>query len=246
MAFAVGRPLTVIEALWAQHHIHLSDPPGGEPFGVERPRNAETSDDRPVTLCAIGDSMVAGCGTDDQSEGLIPCIARELASSCGRSIQWQAHGKLGATMRRVRYRMIPEVSERCDILLLCAGSNDIMAGRTLDEWREDLAASLDEAVGLSDCILVLSPGQMQNETSLGRTLRGELLRQMDAQAEVSQEVCIAHGARYVNMIHRDVKADLPDFYSTDHFHPSAVAYRRMAASMVELLGSDFARQVSSM
>ncbi|MDF7663733.1 GDSL-type esterase/lipase family protein [Bifidobacterium sp. ESL0763] len=238
MTLGIGTPVASIEALWAKHTVHLAQAPAGDPFGVKPGRGGDDGESAPITMCAIGDSMVAGCGTRDQSEGFVPDIAEGLARRLGRDVHWRAYGKLGATMRRVRYRLIPEArktGKRYDLLVLCAGSNDIMANRTLDEWRDDLAAVLDEARPLGERIVVLSPGQMQHEPSLGRALRRALEHEMDAQAAVSQEVCRAHGATYVNMIHEDVHAGDPDFFSPDHFHPGVVGYRHMADGVVERL-----------
>ncbi|WEV68482.1 GDSL-type esterase/lipase family protein [Bifidobacterium sp. ESL0775] len=245
MTLGIGTPIATIQALWAKHTIHLADPPEGEPFGVRKFDQSMSNDVKPLTICAIGDSMVAACGTQNQQEGLIPDIAEGFAHKFRRDVSWEAHGKLGATMRRVRYRLLPEVlksGKTFDILLLCAGSNDIMANRTLDEWRADLSVVLDEAKPLSDHIVVLSPGQMQHEPSLGKALRRALEREMDEQAAVSKEVCAEHGATYVDMIHENVHADAPDFFSPDHFHPSAQGYQYMVDGVIAKLGPAFVQQ----
>ncbi|KFI46666.1 Lysophospholipase L1 [Bifidobacterium bohemicum] len=246
MTIGIGTPVATIEALWAKHTIHLADEPSGQRSGLVSPPAdsgayanvgaALDSDARaPLRLCAIGDSMVAGCGTPDQRDGLIPAIASGMAEVTGWDVQWQAHGKLGATMRRLRYRILPEVlqsGERFDFLLVCAGSNDIMANRSLSEWRDDLEAVLVAAQPIAERIFVLSPGQMQHEPSLGRVLRRVLEREMDAQAAVSNDVCVKHGAVYINLIHDDVHASDPGFFSPDHFHPSPVGYGFIAQNVV--------------
>ncbi|WEV41401.1 GDSL-type esterase/lipase family protein [Bifidobacterium sp. ESL0682] len=260
MTLGIGTPVATLEALWAKHTIHLAEAPGGEPSGIKKFKAADVekhseqpsaSDPsvpdaaKPLTVCAIGDSMIAGCGTQDQQEGLVPDIAEGFARAFRRDVAWEAHGKLGATMRRVRYRLLPEVlktGKTFDILVLCAGSNDIMANRTLDEWRDDLGSVLEEAKPLSDHIVVLSPGQMQHEPSLGRALRRALEREMDEQAAVSKKVCAEYHATYVDMIHENVHADAPDFFSPDHFHPSAQGYQYMVDGVIAKLGSAFVQQ----
>lgn len=242
MTLGIKTPIATIEALWAKHTIHLSEAPQGEPFGIVQAGPSCIDGVPPLRLCAVGDSMVAGCGTQNQQEGLIPDLAQGFVQEFRRDVAWQAHGKLGATMRRVRYRLLPEILKldtKFDILIICAGSNDIMANRTLNEWRDDLAAVLDEAKPLSDHIVVLSPGQMQHEPSLGRSLRRALEREMDEQAAVSKQVCAEHDATYVDMIHENVHVDAPDFFSADHFHPSAQGYRYMVKGVIAKLGPDF-------
>ncbi|MDF7664965.1 SGNH/GDSL hydrolase family protein [Bifidobacterium sp. ESL0745] len=245
MTLGIKTPVATIEAIWAKHTIHLAEPPAGEPSGIKKFEGSGAEAASALTLCAVGDSMVAGCGTQDQQEGLIPDIAEGFAKEFRRDVAWQALGKLGATMRRVRYRLLPEVlklDKKFDILIICAGSNDIMANRTLEEWRDDLAAVLEEAKPLSNHIVVLSPGQMQHEPSLGRALRRALEREMDGQAAVSKEVCSEHHATYVDMIHENVHADAPDFFSPDHFHPSAQGYQYMVDGVIAKLGVSFTQQ----
>ncbi len=58
---------------------------------------------------------------------------------------WRTVGKLGATARRVRYRMIGDINDRPDVLIVCVGGNDMLAGRSVREWAAGLAPVLDAA-----------------------------------------------------------------------------------------------------
>lgn len=72
-------------------------------------------------------------GVDGQSKGIMPLLAaRRQAYPVGR---WHRRtvGKLGATARRVRYRMIGDINDRPDVLIVCVGSNDMLAGRSVRE-----------------------------------------------------------------------------------------------------------------
>lgn len=226
------RARVLAEAWWAKHHVHLAAEPAGERSGVVGPL---ASDRSPLSLVAVGDSMVAGCGVDDQKDGFIPAIAQEIAGALGRQVQWRTYGKLGATMRRVRYRLLPEVDDSPDLLIVCAGSNDIMAQRSIDEWKTDLAAVLDEAQPLTDNIVVFSSGQLYNSPLLGPALREFLEGQIDAQTRASREICAERGVFFLDMTHEDVRSDTDEFYASDHFHPGAFGYRYMAGRTVELL-----------
>ncbi|MBB2954737.1 lysophospholipase L1-like esterase [Bifidobacterium commune] len=247
MTLGFANPVAALEAIWAKRTVNLAEPPVGEPSGTETFTGDDTGKATrlpALTMCTVGDSMVAGCGTDDQQEGLVPNLAKGFAQSLKRDVKWEAHGKLGATMRRVRYRMLPELlstGNRYDFFMICAGSNDIMANRTLDEWRDDLSGVLEQSQLLSDYVVVLGPGQMQHEPSLGRVLRRALEHEMDEQALESQRVCDEYNVSYVNMVHEDVHADEPGFFSFDRFHPSAEGYRYMAQGVVAKLGTSFMR-----
>ncbi|WP_340508625.1 hypothetical protein [Bifidobacterium longum] len=58
---------------------------------------------------------------------------------------WRTVGKLDATARRVRYRMIGDINDRPDVLIVCVGGNDMLAGRSVREWAAGLAPVLDAA-----------------------------------------------------------------------------------------------------
>lgn len=71
------------------------------------------------------------------------CRARRKRT--GRPVAWRTVGKLGATARRVRYRMIGDINDRPDVLIVCVGGNDMLAGRSVREWAAGLAPVLDAA-----------------------------------------------------------------------------------------------------
>lgn len=67
-------------------------------------------------------------------------VERHHAAACrarrkrtGRPVAWRTVGKLGATARRVHYRMIGDINDRPDVLIVCVGSNDMLAGRSVRE-----------------------------------------------------------------------------------------------------------------
>ena len=231
------RPITLAEGWWAQHHVHLLPEPAGERQGLVNPEDFSSDQApsaTPITLTVAGDSMVGGCGVEAQSQGFVPRIARHLANRTGRPVQWHAYGKLGATMRRVRFRQLPEIKHHSDLLILCAGSNDVMAGRTADEWKADLTAAIEEARPLADRLVVLGPGQTFNSPALHRlaALRAYLLQTTDAQIALSESICKQENVTYFEMAHEPFPAEL---WASDGFHPNADGYELMATKLVNQL-----------
>ena len=84
-------------------------------------------------------------GVDGQSKGIMPLLAARVAKRTGRPVAWRTVGKLGATARRVRYRMIGDINDRPDVLIVCVGGNDMLAGRSVREWAAGLEPVLDAA-----------------------------------------------------------------------------------------------------
>lgn len=225
--------LTLAQAWWAQHTIHLDPEPTGERSGSVTIDGAEG---RSLRFVAVGDSMIAGCGVDDQSEGFTPALAKCFSHTLNRSVDWEAHGRLGATMRRVRYRLMPEIEGQTDLMVVCAGSNDLMARRTLAEWKADLSATLDEAKTICDNIVVFSAAQLYRSPSLGAELRKVIGRMTEEQTAASKAICEEKHVEYLDMTHEDVHADLDSFYAHDRFHPGRYGYEYMAQRVDELLG----------
>lgn len=230
------------EAGWAKKHVKLAHEPEGDRFGTVCAPEADPGA-TPITMLAVGDSMVAGCGTSHQSKGLIPQEAYFLSKETKHPVQWRTDAKLGATIRRVKYRQLAKLdgqdpSPLYDIITICAGSNDIMARRKPSDWGEGLADAIDIAKRYARAVDVMSCGQLYTIPSLGKALREELERQCDAQAEVSLDVCTRHGAHYINLVHEELGCDHSWFWCGDQFHPNAEGYERLARACVETMARE--------
>ncbi|WP_273167760.1 GDSL-type esterase/lipase family protein [Actinomyces israelii] len=229
------RSLAVAEAALARRTVRLAPEPPGEREGVVTPdgttapagSGAVRGSSAPLRLAAVGDSLVAGSGVQAQDQALVPRIARLVAAGAGRDVEWVTHARLGATMRRVRYRFLPEVDD-ADVLFVCAGSNDLMARRSLQEWTDDLAAVLDGAARRGRHVVACSAGQLYRSPALMATLRSVLREWTDAQTEASAAVCAERGVPFVDVAHCGLK---DGFWADDGFHPSAAGYE-MAAGMI--------------
>lgn len=237
------RPLAIVEAAIARRTVRLAPEPPGEragviaPDGAAAPAASATVRDcgTPLRLVAVGDSLVAGCGVAAQDRALVPRIARILAAATGRDVQWSTHARLGATMRRVRYRFLPEV-DGADLLLVCAGSNDLMARRGPAEWTEDLSAVLDDAARRSRYVVACSAGQLYRSPALMPTLRSVLREWTDIQTDASVAVCAERGVPFVDVAH----CDLPEgFWADDGFHPGAIGYEMAAAMLARPMLAQF-------
>jgi len=223
------RPIVMAEALWARDHVKLApEPPGARDGIVTAADQDRLLPRKALRLVAVGDSLVAGCGTADQADSLTPRIAARLSNNTERPVAWETHAKLGATMRRVRHRLLPEMSGHADVLFLSAGSNDILAGRNAKEWASELDAVLAMAEERATRTVLCSAGQLHNAPKLPRALRRELGRRMDEQTAISRELCASRGVTYIDVTHVPL---VDGFWASDGFHPGPRGYE-MAAELV--------------
>jgi len=98
----------------------------------------------PVTLVALGDSLTAGYGLDDQADGLVPQLEGWLTAR-GLDVVVQNAGVSGDTtaggLARVGWALGPEA----DALMVTLGGNDLLRGIDPAESRRNLEAILKEA-----------------------------------------------------------------------------------------------------
>lgn len=215
------------QALWASKTIKLAPEPPGDRFGTV---GGQPSD--PLSLVAVGDSLIAGSGTDHQSRTLTPFIASRVSARSGRPVSWQTHAQLGATLRRVRYRFLPETPEDLDLLVVCAGTNDVLARRSIPEWEEDLEGTLDAAQDKAKRVLLLSSGQPHHSPALPSTLKKVLARSVAEQTEASRPISDRRGVPFLDMTNIEVPGD---FWASDGFHPSQAGYDFAAELIADLL-----------
>ncbi|UED86232.1 hypothetical protein K4G22_20220 [Streptomyces profundus] len=83
-----------------------------------------------LRLGVLGESTAAGCGVDSHADGFPGCLARELAARTKRPVAWEVVGLHGATARRVRHRLLPQLEGRFDTVVLLAGVNDVLSRRS--------------------------------------------------------------------------------------------------------------------
>ena len=229
----VRKTLLLSQALWAKYTLRLAPEAPGKRHGIVSPSSfVPEASARPLRLVAIGDSLVAGSGVENQNLALTPRIARKIADAVNRPVQWETRAKLGSTMRRVRYRFLPEVTGRTDILFICAGSNDVMARRSKEEWLDDLRAVIEQARTRADHVIVCSSGQPHHSPKLPAMLRRELVRRIDWQTEASLRICREYGVDFVDVAHAEL---VSDFWATDGFHPSASGYEQASGLVVQAM-----------
>lgn len=98
----------------------------------------------PVRLVALGDSLTAGYGLEDQADGLVPQLQAWLQAK-GADVVVQNAGVSGDTTAGGLARLDWALGPDTDALMVTLGGNDLLRGLDPAEARRNLDAILQEA-----------------------------------------------------------------------------------------------------
>lgn len=109
----------------------------------------------PVTIVALGDSLTAGYGLEDQATGLVPQLEAWLKAR-GHDVVIQNAGVSGDTtaggLARVGWALGPET----DALIVTLGGNDLLRGLDPASSRANLEGILKEAAARNLPVLLVA------------------------------------------------------------------------------------------
>ena len=188
-------------------------------------RGAEEGSD-PIRLLVLGDSTAAGVGVDSMDEALPGHLARAIRRYTDRGVSWRAVGENGATTRDIVTDFLDEaLSEPADLVFLTIGANDAIHARTTVAFRRDLRRLLTAlSTAMPDALILLSSLPVFGLFPIfPEPLRTTLFRHSRNLERVARSL-IARDQRWM-MLRNDPPPYGRDFFSTDHFHPSAAGYR---------------------
>ncbi len=98
----------------------------------------------PVTLVALGDSLTAGYGLEDQADGLVPQLQGWLQAR-GHDVVIQNAGVSGDTTAGGLARLDWALGPETDALMVILGGNDMLRGLDPAEAKRNLDAILTAA-----------------------------------------------------------------------------------------------------
>ncbi|GIE76554.1 hypothetical protein Aph02nite_25040 [Actinoplanes philippinensis] len=219
-------PVVAAQAMWKRRRTVSIPSAEGPATGVVpgmTPRH-------PLRVVILGDSLAAGYGVHTHDEGFGGSLARDLVERTGRTVEWTAVGQYGATARRIRYRLLPQIPDKADIVVIVGGANDVLGGRQPHEWGEDLAAVADESSRRAGRVMVAGIPPFEHLPCMPRTLGRHLAARAVALDEVSQRVCDERPAA-TWVPGKLLLPFVPAYFSPDGFHPSSLGYRRWSAAV---------------
>lgn len=220
--------VALAQGLWFRRRIEVLPPAAGPVTG----RTGATIGATVLRLGILGESTAAGCGVDAHERAFAGALAHRLSVG-GQPVEWRVAGELGATARRIRYRLLPQLLGDFDLVVVLAGANDVLARRSPEQWGDDLAAIVNDLSGRSGLVMVTGIPPFTAFPSLPSTLTRYLAargRELDA---VSRQVCDG-------VANAEFVASAPDlvgdgFFARDGFHPGERGYSRWAELVADAL-----------
>lgn len=190
----------------------------------------------PLRMLVLGESTVAGTGAPTHALALTGQLAVGLSVRRHRAVAWEAQGANGATLQRIGSEVLDLVRyPDPDIVVLVAGANDAMAGRTTAHWGRDLRGILSGFLdpGRGREIVVAGVPPFRYFPALEAPLNEFLERRAKRLDAVSARVCAELGVAFVSF------ADDPPlgeaFFASDRFHPSVAGYGHWASFLLDAL-----------
>ncbi|MFE2560899.1 SGNH/GDSL hydrolase family protein [Streptomyces sp. NPDC059352] len=224
-------PVVAAQAVYVRLTTETLPPAGGPDSGTAGGTAGAAADAAagagPLRIAVVGESTAAGCGVERHEDGFTGQFARELSARTGRPVDWSVLGRYGATARRIRYRLVPELDTGLHVAALLAGVNDVLTRRSSQDWGDDLAAVVGELAQRADQVLVTGIPPFGEFPSIPKTLGRYLGERAAVLDEVAQRVCSeVQGVTWIPSA--NVLPMGPDFFARDRFHPSAQGYREWA------------------
>lgn len=220
-------PVAVVQGMWLRRAMKPAPPATGPTRGT-----AGTPSSPPLRIAVVGDSTAAGCGVGRHADGFAGCLAREITERTQWPVQWQVAGQFGATARRIRYRLLPQLGDDHNVAVLLAGANDVMSRRSPAQWHADLSAIVDGLTERADYIVVAGIPPFALIPAIPASLGHYLSERATALDAISRQICTECGcATWVSL----TGVPPAGFFSSDRFHPSAVGYQLWARAVADHL-----------
>lgn len=186
-----------------------------------------------LSLLAIGESPVAGVGVARYEQALAAQLARALRERLQQPVAWRALGENGADAAGVLERLVPQVTERHDAIVLVLGVNDTTGFTPLSRWQRRLRTIVARLrLQCRGPIVLAGVPPLGRFTALPQPLRAWLgLRARILDAAMGEAIVGQSG-----VFHAAVAPELEAAHlAADGYHPSEAGAAAWAEALAEFL-----------
>lgn len=224
-------PVSAIQGLWLRKNAIRLPEASGEKNGV-------CGKGKPLHLLALGDSIIAGVGTERVTRSMPVQFAQSLADTQQRSVHWRVDGSNGADISHLLKRVSRiNDQQKADVVLISIGVNDVTGLSSTKQWQNNLTTLVTKLrIKWPDAWVIFAGLPPMSRFPLPpQPLRFTLgLRATTLDTNLANIV-----ARQVNMQHVPTRIDPTQHdFCADGFHPSAAACKFWAEELAQILKND--------
>ena len=176
-----------------------------------------------ATLLVVGDSTGVGTGAEDSADSLAGRLGTDLPE-----VRIDNLAADGARTRDVLAQLASAPLARFDAILVQVGGNDALRFTALEELASDIDAVLEAASRRSDCVTLMSTGDLGEAPAIPWPLDAVFSWRSRAVRDCFATAAETHGADYVDLFTAaddSPFARAPDrYYAHDGLHLSGAGY----------------------
>jgi lysophospholipase L1-like esterase len=205
----------------------------GERTGIEFTAHATSL----IRLLVVGESTAAGIGVTELRDALPRQLAMMLAGRRQASVAWSMSARTGATASFAARELAPVAPTGQDLAVIIVGVNDALKFTSRRVWRTNLDQLIDELAKHVRPGGQLALAGLPDLRRFGtfpqplRALLGWHARALDR--DLRSVAKRRAGVIYLPM----PPVSWPELFAADGFHPSAAAYRVLAAYFSDALAT---------
>jgi lysophospholipase L1-like esterase len=211
---------------------------------MERTRRHRTLSEG-LRYLALGDSYTIGTGATDAARSWPAIITSRLASESRRDVVLTNPAVNGFTTLDLIKRELPLVALwKPDFVTVLIGVNDLVRGRTPDQYRESLIKIYDEvrslrlATGRAAAVSIPTWSYVPAAADYGGSDQVERLTRMFN--AVAEKEARSHGLTWIDITEASTSgAGTPDWIASDELHPGDAQYAAWADAIWRALSDSW-------
>jgi len=204
---------------------HCSEGPGRQASATKDTSERATRKESRKRILFFGDSLTAGYGLEDPSDGFTAVLARRI-DSLGWDWEVVNAGLSGETSAGGDGRIDWVLQQPVDVFVLELGANDGLRGIPVDETERNLQSIIDKVRKADPAVRLVMAG-MQAPPNMGPDFTGRFRR-------IFPELAARNGMASIPFLLEGVAGE-PALNQPDGIHPTPEGHRLVADNVWEVL-----------
>lgn len=181
------------------------------------------SNDAGRRILVVGDNIGVGTGAGDPGLSIAGLIARDFPA-----VEIINRSRNGAGATEVLEQLLTAEEQAFDVILIHAGSIDILRLKSPDEIKEPLSRLLHQALAISGRVIVMGPGNIGLAPAFFPPISWMYTERARAARELFVLLARQTRVEYVDLFRErgddPVRKDPGRFFASDRLHPGSEAY----------------------